>query len=145
MLQNLKENLQVAQTRMKFFVDRNRTDRNLEVGDWVYLKLQPYRQTSIAVRRNLKLSAKYYGTYKVLQKIGSVAYRLELPQGSQIHPVFHVSQHKKKVGPHINPQQQSLVCDGEGRVLVQPVAILQRRMVKVRCKGAGTMVEFRPR
>ncbi|OIT03430.1 hypothetical protein A4A49_57614, partial [Nicotiana attenuata] len=118
MLQNLKENLNQARARMKFYADRHRSDRNLEVGDLVYLKLQPYRQTSITVRRNLKLSAKYYGPCKVTEKIGAVAYRLELPQGSQIHPVSHVSQLKKHVGPSISPQQQPPICNEEGQVLV---------------------------
>ncbi|XP_070049786.1 uncharacterized protein [Nicotiana tomentosiformis] len=63
MLLNLKENLVQAQARMKFYSDKNRFERVLEVGDWVYLKLQPYRQSSIAVRRNLKLSARFYGPY----------------------------------------------------------------------------------
>ncbi|XP_070029566.1 uncharacterized protein [Nicotiana sylvestris] len=115
---------------MKFYADRNRSDRVLEVGDLVYLKLQPYRQSSVAVRRNLKLSSKYYGPYKVLQKIGSVAYYLEFPLRSQIHPIFHVSKLKKSVGPFIVPQQQPSSCNDNGRVLVQPVAILDRRIVK---------------
>lgn len=60
-----------------------------------------------------------------------MAYRLELPVVSQLHPVFHVSQLKKRVGPAIVPQSQPLVRDVEGIVLIQPLAILQRRMVKV--------------
>nr|XP_027071578.1 uncharacterized protein LOC113696351 [Coffea arabica] len=75
----LKENLLQAQNRMKQLADKRRTDRNFEEGDWVYLKLQPYRQTSVAFRRSLKLSARYYGPYQVEQKVGSVAYRLKLP------------------------------------------------------------------
>lgn len=49
------------------------------------------RQISVAVRKNLKLAAKYYGPYKVSRRIGGVAYELELHVRSKIHPVFHVS------------------------------------------------------
>ncbi|XP_070049943.1 uncharacterized protein LOC142171960 [Nicotiana tabacum] len=107
------------------------TDRELAARNWIYLKLQPYRQTSIAVRRNLKLSARFYGPYKVLQRIGPVTYRLEIPTGSQIHHVFHVSQLKKRVGPQIEVQTQPTACDSDGAVLVQPIAILQRPIEKV--------------
>lgn len=50
MLQVLKENLVKAQQRMKYFADLKRTDRVLAIGDWVYLKLQPYKQQSVAIR-----------------------------------------------------------------------------------------------
>lgn len=56
-----------------------RTKRESAVGDWVYLKLQPYRQISLALRQSLKLCAKYYGPYQILARVGKVAYKLELP------------------------------------------------------------------
>ena len=49
-------------------------------AELVYWKLQPYRQLLASMRRNLKLSANYYGPFKVLQQIGAVAYNLDLPQ-----------------------------------------------------------------
>ncbi|XP_026400049.1 uncharacterized protein LOC113295936 [Papaver somniferum] len=61
MLDVLKETLQQAQARMKFFAGKNRVDRDFEVGERIYLKLQPYRQASVSLRRNVKLSARYYG------------------------------------------------------------------------------------
>ncbi|XP_026396929.1 uncharacterized protein LOC113291634 [Papaver somniferum] len=72
----LKETLHKTQERMKWFADKKRTDRSFEVGDLVYLKLQPYRQTSIALRNNFKLYDRYYGLFPILQKIGQVDYKL---------------------------------------------------------------------
>ena len=115
---------------MKFFADKKRTEREFLVGDWVYLKLQPYRQTSIALRRNLKLSSKYYGPYLIVERIGLLAYKLALPSHSNIHPVFHVSLLKKKVGDRVVIQSELPYTNDDGQFLVKPVAILQRQMVK---------------
>ena len=70
------------------------------MGDWVYVKLQPYIQQSVARRANQKLSYKYFRPYLVLQTVGKVAYKLQLPANSQIHPVLHVSQLKKALPPN---------------------------------------------
>lgn len=75
----LQANLKKAQNRMKFFADKHRTDRELEVGDWIYLKLQPYKQTTVAVGNNLKLTSKFYGPYKVINKLNAAAYELLQP------------------------------------------------------------------
>lgn len=74
--QLLKENLKKAQERMKLYVDKKRSEREFEIGDEVFLKLQPSRQLIVASRKNFKLSAKYYGSYPVAQIIGKVAYKL---------------------------------------------------------------------
>ncbi|GKB80595.1 reverse transcriptase [Tanacetum coccineum] len=91
----LKFNMKTAQDRMKSYADKKRNDREFLVGDYVYLKLQPYRQLTMRLNKQHTLSAKFYGPFKVLEKVGKAAYKLELPPTAQVHSVFHVSQLKK--------------------------------------------------
>ncbi|XP_026459933.1 uncharacterized protein LOC113360663 [Papaver somniferum] len=127
MLQLLKEDLLKAQDMMKFYADNSRCDRSFNLDDWVFLKLEPYMQSSVALRQNLKLSARYYGPFEVLQKVGTVAYRLKLPIGSRIHLVFHVSQLKKQIGQHLAPSNSLPLVDTSGAFIVLPVVVLAHR------------------
>lgn len=100
----LKENLATAQGRMKKYADLKRTEWEFSVGEFVFLKIRPYRQKTLAKRRNEKLSAKFFGPFEILQRVGKVAYRLKLPEATTIHPVFHVSQLKPVKGTNFKEQ-----------------------------------------
>jgi hypothetical protein len=90
-LQMLKDNLTMAQNCMKQQANQHHSEIFFEVGDSMFLRLQPYKQMSLKQsKKDNKLSPKYYGPYKVLQEIGTMAYKLELPASSRVHPVFHV-------------------------------------------------------
>ncbi|XP_042042548.1 leucine-rich repeat receptor-like serine/threonine/tyrosine-protein kinase SOBIR1 [Salvia splendens] len=89
MLEVLKHHLGRAQKRMKQQHDKHRSDRTFALGDWVYLKLQPYRQNTLRDRQFHKLSPRYFGPFKIIDKYGKVAYKLSLPTDSKIHLVYH--------------------------------------------------------
>jgi len=74
-----------------------------------------------------KLSAKYYGPYKVLQKIGTMAYKFELPAASRVHPVFHVSCLKKVIGNKLPVQTIFPELNEEGKIIVELEAVTETR------------------
>jgi hypothetical protein len=98
MNQLIRQHLLHAQDHMKCQDGKKRSEREFEVGAMVYLKLQPYVQSSVVPRENQKLRFKYFGPFQILECIGSVAYCLQLPAHSSIHPVVHVSQLKLVAG-----------------------------------------------
>lgn len=90
---------------MKQIYHSKHKDMKFFVWDIVYLKLQPYRQLSVSMRKNFKLLLKIMVPTKCYKEIWVVANKLELPLGSRIHHVFHVSLVKKKIGEHMEIQQ----------------------------------------
>jgi hypothetical protein len=91
-IQQVKANLEKAQVYMKNQADKKRRDVELQVGDWVLVRLQPYIQQSVALRKNQKLGMRLFGPFMIIAKVGMVAYKLQLPEEAKIHSVFHVSQ-----------------------------------------------------
>lgn len=119
-LQELRGYLFRAQQLMKTRADEHRRDVQFAVGDWAYLKLKPYRQRSVAQRRNEKLALRFFGPFEVLEKIGKVAYRLKLPASARIHDVLHVSQLRRAIGNRVAAPQLPATLTEEMEVLLQP-------------------------
>jgi len=126
-LTELKEHLLQAQQRIKNQADRHRRELTFEIAEMVYLKLQPYKLRSLAKKINEKLSPRFYGPYKILEKIGPVAYWLELPVGARIHSVFHVSQLRKCLLPTTPAQNLPPFLTQELELQVEPEAVRQIR------------------
>ncbi|XP_016452908.2 uncharacterized protein LOC107777411 [Nicotiana tabacum] len=128
-LQLLKYHLQRAQQRMTDQANKHRSNKQYQQGDWVYVKVQPYRQVSMVGYHFSKLSARYYGPYQILQKVGTIAYKLSLSPQLLLHPTFHVSQLKLC---HSLPDiiNHPYVVELSSPYFPQPQKILDRRMVQ---------------
>ena len=129
-LDMLKDQLQIAQNRMKIQADRHRTNRAFQVGEQVLLKLQPYAQHSVVNRPFPKLAFKFFGPYTITERLGSAAYRLDLPEDSKVHNVFHVSQLKAFTPDHTPVFSDVLKLVDLLASSTEPECILDRRLVK---------------
>lgn len=115
---------------MKVQADKHRSERVLAVGDWVFVKLQPYRQSTVRGQSYHKLSPRYFGPFQIIRRVGEVAYTLQLPPESKIHPTFHISQLKKKKGSQSSHIHLPISLTTHGHVLLAPHSILDRRLVQ---------------
>ncbi|GJS27354.1 putative reverse transcriptase domain-containing protein [Tanacetum coccineum] len=94
-LKEIKQKIQAAHDRQKSYADLKRKPIEFQVGDRVMLKVSPWKGVVHLGKRG-KLNLRYVGPFKVLEKVGVVAYKLELPEElSWVHNTFHVSNLKK--------------------------------------------------
>lgn len=86
----IRQWLKEAQVRQKSYADAHRTDRKYEVGDKVFICINSNKST-IRFRKLIKLSARFLGPFKVMERVGPVAYRLALPPHlHKVHNVFQI-------------------------------------------------------
>ncbi|PNX64913.1 hypothetical protein L195_g054267 [Trifolium pratense] len=114
---------------MKKQADKHRADVNFQVGELVLVKLQPYRQQSVALRKNQKLGMRYFGPFEIIARVGNVAYKLKLPDHAKIHPVFHISQLKPFKGPLQDQYLPLPLTMSDSGPIINPIKVLQARTV----------------
>ncbi|GKA12011.1 putative reverse transcriptase domain-containing protein [Tanacetum coccineum] len=129
----IKQRIQAARDRQKSYADVRRKPLEFQVGDRVMLKVSPWKGVVRFGKRG-KLNPRYIGPFKVLAKVGTVAYRLELPQQlSRVHSTFHVSNLKKCLSdePLAVPLDE-IHIDDKLRFVEEPVEILDREIKRLK-------------
>ena len=98
----------------------------------VFVRLQPYKQSTLKRSGAEKLKPRFYGPYKVIRKVEEVAYQLELPPNKKIHNIFHVSYLKKVLGQQTIVSIELPPLDDEGKLVLIPEEVLATREKRLR-------------
>ncbi|GJR02957.1 putative reverse transcriptase domain-containing protein [Tanacetum coccineum] len=129
----IKQRIQAARDRQKSYADLKRKPMEFQVGDRVMLKVSPWKGV-VRFGKQGKLNPRYVGPFKVLEKVGSVAYKLELPQElSRVHNTFHVSNLKKCYSDEpLAVPLEGLHVDDKLRFVEEPVEIMDQEVKRLK-------------
>nr|GEZ32085.1 putative reverse transcriptase domain-containing protein [Tanacetum cinerariifolium] len=125
----IKQGMQAAHDRQKSYADLKRKPMEFQVGDKVMLKFSPWKGVVCFGKRG-KLNPRYVGHFKVLEEIGKVAYKLELPEKlSRVHNMFYVSNLKKcHADEPLAVPLDGLNFDDKLHFVEEPVEIIDREV-----------------
>ncbi|KAJ9553216.1 hypothetical protein OSB04_017261 [Centaurea solstitialis] len=134
-INQVRERLKTARDGQKSYADRRRKDIEFQVGDRVMLKVSPWKGV-IHLGRKGKLSPRFIGPFRVTERIGAVAYRLELPvELSGVHNTFHVSNLRKCLAePGMAIPLEDIEVDQKLNFVEEPIVVLDRKIRKLRSK-----------
>ncbi|GJU42435.1 hypothetical protein Tco_1195392 [Tanacetum coccineum] len=125
--------MQAARDRRKSYADLKRKPMEFQVSDKVMLKVLPWKGV-VRFGKWRKLNPRYVGPFKLLEKIGSVAYKLELPQElSKVHNTFHVSNMKKCYSDEpLAVLLEGLHVDDKLHFMEEPMEIMDREVKRLK-------------
>ncbi|GJY56090.1 putative reverse transcriptase domain-containing protein, partial [Tanacetum coccineum] len=129
----IKHRLQALRDRQRSYADKRRKPLEFQVGDKVMLKVSPWKGV-IRFGKRGKLNPRYIGPFKILAKVGTVAYRLELPEKlSRVHSTFHVSNLQKCLSdePLAIPLDEIHV-DDKLNFIEEPIEIMDREVKRLK-------------
>jgi hypothetical protein len=135
----IKDRLKAAQDRQKSYADKRRRPIEFNVGDRVLLKVSPWKGV-LRFRKRGKLSPRFIGPFRIVAKVGKVAYRLELPEElAGIHPTFHVSHLRKCLADESTYVPLSEIeVDNRLNYVEEPIAIVEEELRRVQNKTVRT-------
>ncbi|GJR33105.1 putative reverse transcriptase domain-containing protein [Tanacetum coccineum] len=125
----IKKRIQATHDRQKSYTDLKRKPMEFQVGDKVMLKVSPWKGV-VRFGKLEKLNPRYVGPFKVLEKVGAISYKLELPQDlSRVHSTFHVSNVKKCYADEpLAVLLDGLHIDDKLHFVEEPVKIIDREV-----------------
>ena len=131
----IRDRLQIAQERLKSYANNRCRDLEFEVGDMVFLKISPWKGV-LRFGKRAKLSPRYIGPNRIVERIRKVAYRMEFPPDlDRIHDVFHVSMLRRYIpDPSHVLTKQPVEIQENLTYEEEPVQILDRREQDLRNK-----------
>ncbi|GKE43816.1 putative reverse transcriptase domain-containing protein [Tanacetum coccineum] len=128
----IKKRIQAARDRQKSYADRRRKPLEFQAGDKVMLKVSPWKRV-IRFGKRGKLNPRYIGHFKILAKVGTVAYRIELPeQLSQVHSTFYISNLKKYFSNEpLAISLDEIQIDDKLNFIEEPVEIMDQKVKRL--------------
>ncbi|XP_022040067.1 uncharacterized protein LOC110942599, partial [Helianthus annuus] len=128
-VKKVRDNLQTARNRQKSYADLKRKPLDFQVGDRVLLKVSPWKGV-IRFGKKGKLAPRYVGPFRIVERIGKVAYRLELlPELGNVHPTFHVSNLKRCLADeNLHIPLDEIRVDETLKFVEKPVEIMEREV-----------------
>ena len=143
---SVKEAIDSAQMSDKFHYDRKHQPMFLKVGDWALLRLHKGYKIPSTAGVTKKLTQQYVGPFEVIERVGRLAYRLEIPEGWLIHPVFSIAHLEPCPAPGSDPFERSspdhippVSTHPDGSMDCEIERLLNKRTYK---KGRGYVTEY---
>ncbi|GJW62228.1 putative reverse transcriptase domain-containing protein [Tanacetum coccineum] len=132
-ISQIKDRLKVARDRQKSYADKRRKPLEFSVGDYVLLKVSPWKGV-VRFGKKGKLAPRFVGPFEIVEKVGPVAYRLDLPEElNGVHDTFHVSNLKKCLAdPTLQVPLDEIRVDAKLNFVEEPVEILEREFKKLK-------------
>ncbi|GJY28893.1 putative nucleotidyltransferase, ribonuclease H [Tanacetum coccineum] len=132
-ISQIKDRLKAARDRQISYADKRRKPLEFSVGDYVLLKVSPWKGV-VRFGKKGKLAPRFVGPFKIVEKVGPVAYRLDLPEELDgVHDTFHVSNLKKcSADPTLQVPLDEIQVDAKLNFVEELVEILEREFKKLK-------------
>ncbi|GJW19848.1 putative reverse transcriptase domain-containing protein [Tanacetum coccineum] len=132
-ISQIKDRLKAACDHQKSYADKRRKPLEFSVGDYVLLKVSPWKGV-VRFGKKGKLAPRFVGPFEIIEKVGPVAYRLDLPEElNGVHDTFHVSNLKKCLAdPTLQVPLDEIRVDAKLNFVEEPVEILEREFKKLK-------------